>query len=508
MRPRLVVRIVRTLWRVGLLRVSLGQALRLLVAWWRCGSSFAVLAAFAAARFPDRLALVDEEGALTFAQLVARSTALAASLRTAHGLGPGHEVALLSGNHRGFVIGLVALSRLGVDVLVLGTESPPRVLGRTLAGLPLALVLHDPQLAPLLAEAPPALRRQAIALDAAPGPSLPRVRRRGRLVLLTSGSSGIAKRIPRGLSLRSVLPALAGLLEGLPLELHRPTVLAIPLHHGYGLTTLAMTLAMSAPLHLGRRHEVTPLLARLPAGAAAVLVTVPTLLHRWLRHDQRPPAGLLAAIITGSAPLDAGLCTQLLDACGPILFNLYGSTEAGVIAMATPAALRARPGTVGRPLPGTTVRLLDAAGVPVPPGHIGRIQVKGPLVLQAGAGGWFDTRDLGRLAPDGNLDICGRADRMFVSGGQNVYPQETEAVLLSHPAVSDAAVTVVDDAELGQRMQAWVVPRAPEALDDASLRAWLRERLDRHKLPREIHLVASLPRTELGKVDRAALAVR
>jgi acyl-CoA synthetase (AMP-forming)/AMP-acid ligase II len=506
---RLALRIVRALWRSGLLRLSPVQALRVLGAWWRCGSSLAALAAFAAVRFPDRCALHDEDGPLTFGELVASGDALASSLHADHGLRAGQQAALLCRNHRGFVVGVLALGRLGVDVLVLSSDSPGRALRRIFERQPVALVLHDAELAPLLATSAPQLRRCRVDLPAGARPrrALPRVRRAGQLVVLTSGSTGVPKGVRRRPTLASVLPTVAGLLDGLPLRMHRPAVLAIPLHHGYGLTTLAMTLAMAAPLHLGRRFAIAPLLARLPEDAAAVLVSVPTLLRRWLRQRPASPRLLLAAVVSGSAPLDAGLCLDLLDACGPVLFNLYGSTEAGVMAMATPAELRAAPGTVGRPLPGTAVRLLDGAGRPVEAGAMGRIQVRGPLVLRPAANGWLDTGDLGRLDTQGRLFVCGRADAMFVSGGENVYPEETEATLATHPALADAAVTVVPDAEFGQRMLAWVVPRAGCAtLDEVVLRDWLRERLERYQLPRRIALVPRIPRNALGKIDRPALA--
>jgi acyl-CoA synthetase (AMP-forming)/AMP-acid ligase II len=503
---RLGLRIARALWRSGLLRLSPLQVIRVLAAWRRCGSSLAALAAFAAVRFPDRCALHDEDGPLSFADLVARSEALASSLLHEHGLRAGDQAALLCRNHRGFVIGLLALARLGVDVLVLNTESPGRALRRIFERQRATLVLHDAELGHFVAESVPQLRRCRVDESIVPSRrGLPRVRRAGQLVVLTSGSTGVPKGVRRRPALGNVLPTVAGLLDSLPLAMHRPTVLAIPLHHGYGLTTLAMTLAMAAPLHLGRRFEIAPLLARLPDDAAAVLVSVPTLLQRWLRQP-RSPRMPIAAVLSGSAPLDSGLCLQLLDACGPVLFNLYGSTEAGVIAMANPDELRSAPGSVGRPLPGTAVRLLDALGRPVAAGGIGRLQVRGPLVLRPAADGWLDTGDLGRADAQGRLFVCGRADAMFVSGGENVYPEETESTLAAHPALLDAAVTVVPDAEFGQRMLGWVVPRAEAELDETVLRDWLRQRLERYKLPRRIVVVPSIPRNALGKIDRPALA--
>ncbi len=199
-------------------------------------------------------------------------------------------------------------------------------------------------------------------------------------------------------------------------------------------------------------------------------------------------------MITGSAPLDADLCRRLLEHLGPILFNLYGSSEAGLVALATPAMLEQAPGSVGRPLPGNQVRLVEPGG---------RILVRGPLVLQPGPDGWRDTGDLGRWDPAGNLYVVGRADSMVVSGGENVFPHEIEEVLLSHPQVHEASLVVVPDDEFGQRMLAGLVAQPDLSLEE--LRDWLRQRLERCKMPRHITMLTQLPRNPLGKINRAEL---
>lgn len=420
----------------------------------------------------------------------------------------GRRVALLSRNHRSFVISLLATGRLGCDVLPLGTDSPATVLTKLLAQQRIELVVHDTEFAPLLACA---LGKQQCTdiqdlLKQRVAGELPRLRRAGNLLVLTSGSTGLAKGVRRKPALTQILPPMAGLLEALPLHLHRPIVLAIPLYHGYGLTSLALSLALAAPLHLARRPDIAPLLASVPSGPLPMLVSVPTLLQRWLRTAQVAGQQRLAAIISGSAPLDAALCTALLDAFGPVLFNFYGSTEAGIVAMALPADLMAAPGCVGRPLPATLLRLQDADGFPSAPGSTGHIQVRGPFVLRPHAMGWLNTGDLGRLDALGRLFLCGRADEMIISGGENVYPQETESALAAHPALADVAVLVVADAEFGQRIAAFAVPVVPIAVNAAELQGWLREHLPRYKLPREIHLIQQIPRNALGKVDRAQLA--
>jgi len=498
---RLFLRILRVLWRSGLLRLSPRQWVALGLCAWRCGVSYAALAALAAARFGDRVALEDEEGTLTFAELFASAEALAERLREEQALRAGQQAALLSRNGRAFVVGLLALSRLGVDLSILNPESPAAALAQLLARRPVDLLLHDADLAAAVEGLGTA--RAPLELPECPrrGP-LPRVRRPGHLVLLTSGSTGAPKNVRRKPTLLATLPSAAALLEALPVRLHMPVLLAIPLFHGYGLGALAMTLAAGSPLQIVRRPDVGRVLERL-RGEEGVLVTVPTLLNRWLR--QSPPRPRLAAIVCGSEPLPPPLCAQVVERCGPVLFNFYGSTEAGLMALATPAALAEAPGTVGRPAPGADVKVAGSDGRAALAGELGRILVRGPFVLHAGPDGWYDTGDVGRFDAAGRLFVCGRSDHMFTSGGENVYPEETEAVLAAHPGLEDAAVTVVPDPDFGRRMVGWVVPKAGTSFDEEAVRAWLAGRLERFKLPRRVHAVAAIPRNAVGKIDRGAL---
>ena len=494
-RLRLLGQILRALWRIGLLSFRPSVPLAFLRAWWRCGSSYACLAEVAARRFPERIAVVDDRGGLTFRELRQQAEALSTSLAREPDLRPGDRVGLLARNHRDLLVALIALGRLGVDVLLLGTGIPAPALRRLLAAEAPRLVLHDAEFAALLESTRIPRLVLGRALPACPRP-LPRTRQAGRIVLLTSGSTGTAKRIARRPTPGSLLPVVAGLVRALPLRMHAPTLAAIPLYHGYGLALSAMALAFGAPLHLGRRCEIAPLLARLPGdGPPAFLVSIPTLLRRWLRAPDAP-CPPLAAVVTGSAPLSPGLCRRLLDRAGPCVFNLYGSTEAGIIALATPSDLREAPGTVGIPLLGNQVRVAPETR---------EIQVRGPMVVTVAKGQWYGTGDLGRLDDHGRLFVCGRLDGMVVSGGENVYPFETEAALLEHPDLADAAVVAVDDPDFGQALLALVAPAPGLALDGNLIRDWLRTRLEPCKLPRNIQVIEAIPRNALGKLDVPAL---
>jgi fatty-acyl-CoA synthase len=490
---RLGVWILITLFSSGILPFRLDHWAKMLRALWECGPSFAFLGQIAAARFPRHEALSDDEGSLSFTQLHKQTEALARFLRAEDGVKPGHRVAIVFSNHRGFVLSLLALTRLGANVLPVNPRLPETVLEELLERQSIDLVLHEAE----VAEKVPERFRSRAWIDGLDGPGkLSRVKRAGQLIVLTSGSTGVSKGIVRKPTLGEVLPVTAGLLSDLPIKLNRPTVLAIPFYHGYGIATLAMSLALGSSLLTGRRYDVATLLSRQVRPEPAMLVTVPTLLWRWVQEPVEKPN--LEAIITGSAPLNARLCRDLIERLGPNIYNLYGATETGLIALATPSMLEAAPGCVGLPLPGNEVVIEGD--------EVGRIQVRGPLVLGAGSDGWLDTGDLGMRDQNGYLFVCGRADGMIVSGGENVFPHELADILSDHPQLRDFAVIPVSDEEFGQRLEVAVVCESGNELTEPDLKEWLGERLERFKLPRRIYLLDSLPRNELGKLRRRDLA--
>ena len=202
-----------------------------------------------------------------------------------------------------------------------------------------------------------------------------------------------------------------------------------------------------------------------------------------------------------------------MDQFGHVLYNAYASTEVGAGTLATPADLRTAPGTVGKPATGVKLRILDEHGKQLPTGQTGRIFIGSPLLFEGYTGGGnkeivdglMSTGDLGHLDPQGRLYIDGRDDDMIVSGGENVFPQEVEDLLFGHGAVADAAVFGVEDEQFGQRLAASIVLADGASASEDELREYVRERLARHKVPREIAFVDALPRTSTGKLRRGEL---
>jgi fatty-acyl-CoA synthase len=516
------------------------RALQALQAARTLGMGAAGGCAVSAARDPHGLAVIDERGTLTFAQLNERAERIAAALRAECGVGPDRALAVMCRNHRGFVEAMLTASRLGADLLLLNTDFPGPQLAQALAPHRLAAIVHDEEFGAALDDAGadgerilawhdregggrdpviPTLERLAEAgrtLARAPAPPSP-----GRLVILSSGTTGAPKGAPREPSAAAALGPLTTLLEQLRPRAGDPILIGPPIFHGFGLAFLGLALFVGAPVVLRRRFEPSWALAAIARHRVTHVVGVPVMLQRMLALPAAERAacdtGSLRAAASAGAPLAPEVATRFMDAFGDVLFNLYGSTETGFASWAGPADLRAAPGTVGRAPRGTMLKVLGDDGRELPAGEVGRVFVGSPLVFDGYAGGGsrevvnglMSIGDVGHLDAAGRLFVDGRDDDMILSGGENVYPQEVEDALAGHPRLADAAVIGVADPDFGQRLRAFAVRRSGtddgDPVTEEQLIAWLRERLARYKLPREVVFLDAIPRNPTGKVLKREL---
>jgi fatty-acyl-CoA synthase len=478
------------------------------------------LAPLAAALYGDRPGLIDERGSLSFSELDRRSNAVAHALR-ARGLRGGDVVGVLCRNHRGLLDALFGTGKLGLETLLLNTDFSAPQLRDVCARENVTLVIHDEEFAEIVGRFdPPAGRVLAwhdgsdrLSLDqlieTGPSTAPPRPSTRPKLVLLTSGTTGTPKGAARDVGLRLAVPG--GFLHKIPYRTRRSVLVAAPVFHAWGLANSLAALGLGSTLILHRHFDPVSTLQSLAEHDVDTLVTIPILLSRLLAVPHRPELPQLRIIALSGSALSAELGTRAMDAFGDIVYNLYGSTEVAYASIATPADLRAAPGSVGRPPYGTTLRLYDEDGREVPAGATGRIFVGNGAQFEGYTGGGgkpvidglMATGDVGHFDSAGYLHVDGRDDDMIVSGGENVFPQEIEELLAQHRSITEAAVVGVPDEEFGHRLRAFVVRR--DDLDADAVKAYVRQNLARYKVPREIIFVAELPRNPAGKVLKRAL---
>ena len=498
------------------------RATRQLTALLHWGTTLAGGLVSAAARDPGRTALVDEAGELTYAELHERTDRLAAAL-IPDCRGRRLRVGVLCRNHRGLVESLIACSKRGAEVVLLNTGLGPGQLNRVMRELWADIVIADAEFADLLPLGGRAFRKVTAwpgeggdgptleeLIEATPAPGLEPPPTQGRIVFLSSGTSGRpkgARRPPRP----GFVP-LAAMLSRTPLRVGERMLIEAPLFHAWGYSSLQLALAMRGTVVLGRRFDPEQTLATVQRRSCTSLITVPVMLQRLLALPASTRAAydissLRVTAVSGSR-LPGDLATAFMDAFPGDLCNVYGSTEAGWVSIATAADLRAHPDTAGRPASGAVVAILDAAGRPVRRGETGRIYAANGMRFEGYTGGVpVETRDgmlfmgdVGHFGDDGLLYVDGRADEMIVSGGENVFPSAAEDVIARLPQVREVAVTGVPDEEYGERLAAYIVTAPGARLDADTVRGHVRDRLARYAVPRDVHFRVHLPRNAMGKV--------
>ena len=475
--------------------------------------------AAAAARSPHRLAVVDDQGSLTFREVDRRTDRIAGELRQL-GVGDGDAVGLLARNGRGFVEAVVALAKCGADVLYLNTGSSAGQLRQVLDREKAVAVVHDEELAELVGEAgegrTSVTTERLGGLATEPGPGAPgRPKNASRQVIMTSGTTGA----PRGAARSKAGPEDAvAALSRIPLRAQETTVIAAPVFHAWGLGHLSLAMVLGSTVVLQRRFDPDAVLRAVEQHRATALVVVPVMLVKLVEAMEQGSydTSSLRVIASSGSSLPGGLATKVLETFGPVLYNLYGSTEVAYAAVATPEDLQADPGTAGKAPHGVTLRVVDDQGRDCPPGTPGRIFVGSGLAFSGYTDGsdkdrlgtLVATGDVGQLDEDGRLTVLGRDDDMVVIGGENVYPSQVEEVLHAHPSVDDVAVVDVPDDQWGARLVAHVVAKPGQTVDEKELQALVKEQLARFAVPREVKVVDELPRNTTGKVLKRELRER
>ena len=458
-----------------------------------------------ATRTPDAPAIQAVDHTLTHRQFLALADDQAARWR-AQGLGAGCFIGWLGHNSAAMLAGLLACAKLGAVFVPLNWRLAPAELVAIADHAGLAALEHTPELADLAAQVRAGAPLAGAAVPVQPGDVL---------LVYTSGTTGE----PKG-----ALHTQAGMLANIDMAIAvqgftaAERVLAVlPLFHVGGLCIQVLpALAAGALVHLHARFDPGAWLADVASWRPTTSLLVPAVMQAILAHPGWAAADLssLRFLNSGSSIVPVALIDQF-HARGVPMAQVYGSTETGPFSIAlAPGDALAQVGSTGRPAPGVQLKLAAADGTPVAPGAVGEIQLCAPNLMRgyhrlpAGSGfvdGWYATGDLARADADGWVTVVGRSKDMLISGGENIYPAEIENIASTWPGVAEAAVVGLPDARWGEVPVLVLVPHPGAAVDLPGLQAQFGQRLARFKHPRRTLLLDAVPRTALGKVQKAAL---
>ncbi len=327
-------------------------------------------------------------------------------------------------------------------------------------------------------------------------------------IFFTSGTTGFPK--GAALTFNNFYASTRASAERLGVDAHDRWLLTMPLYHIGGMSIIFRALIYDIEIVLHSGFDVDAVHHALVNENITHVSLVPTMLHRLLeKYPNFKPSSALRVILLGGASAPVNLLEKALSLNLPIALT-YGLTEAtSQVATSTPEQTRTKPGGLGKPLQGTSIHIVDQSDKSLTSGEVGEIVVSGGTVMQGYLGAphsnhRLHTGDIGYLDSDGDLWVLTRRTDLIVSGGENIYPEEVERALLSHPAISDACVFGIANSEWGQSVMAAVVLREP--CSEEVIIQFARAKLSRYKIPRNIIFTESLPHTASGKLMRAKVA--
>ena len=495
---------------------------------------FGMLPSVNARRTPDRAALIDEEGELTYQELNEAAHAVANGL-IGKGVRGGDGVAILARNHRWFVIANYGAARVGARIILLNSEFSGPQIKEVSEREGAKVIIYDDEYTQAVSKAEPKLGKlralgtnpdadepsgstdetlQELIARSSKTPA-PKASKHASIIILTSGTTGT----PKGAN-RSTPPTLApvgGILSHVPFKAGEVTSLPAPMFHALGYLHATIAMFLGSTLVLRRKFKPPLVLEDIEKQKVTAMVVVPVMLSRILdaieKMDSRPDLSSLKIVFISGSQLGAELASRALKDLGPVIYNMYGSTEIAFATIAGPKDMERNAATVGPVVKGVKVKILDDNGNELPQGEVGRIFVGNAFpfegytgggnkqiidgLLSSGDVGYFDEHDL--------LYVSGRDDEMIVSGGENVFPAEVEDLISGHPDVVEATAIGVDDKDWGHRLRAFVVKKQDASVDEDTIKVYVRDHLARYKVPREVIFLEELPRNPTGKILKREL---
>jgi fatty-acyl-CoA synthase len=525
---------VRKIFESGAFRLEAPQNYAGLVTDIAKWGEFGMLPSHNARRTPDRAALIDEDGAFSYRELDEAAHAVANGL-IEKGVKGGDGVAILARNHRWFVIANYGAARVGARIILLNSEFSGPQIKEVSEREGAKVIIYDDEYTKAVSKAEPELGKLralgvnpdsdepsgstdetlAELIERSSKEPAPKADKHASIIILTSGTTGT----PKGAN-RSTPPTLApvgGILSHVPFKANEITSLPAPMFHALGYLHATIAMFLGSTLVLRRKFKPPLVLEDIEKHKVTAMVVVPVMLSRILdaleKMDTKPDLSSLKIIFVSGSQLGAELANRALKDIGPVIYNMYGSTEIAFATIARPEDLEKNASTVGPVVKGVKVKILDDNGNELPQGDVGRIFVGNAFPFEGYTGGGhkqiidglMSSGDVGYFDEDGLLYVSGRDDEMIVSGGENVFPAEVEDLISGHPDVVEATAIGVEDKEYGHRLRAFVVKKGDADVDEDGIKHYVRDHLARYKVPREVIFLEELPRNPTGKILKREL---
>ena len=455
---------------------------------------------------PNQIAINENDNCITYHTLYTQSQHLAKKLAMHCDIKPHQKIAIMANNHTIMIHTLFAIARLGADIYLLNTELSVNQLQNIQDAVKFDWIIHDPQISTLTdVKSLPIDHPEQVSIysllndNSLPNTSNLKVTHFNKLTVLTSGTTGRFKMAGRNSKAQNFISPFYQLLMKLNLSKYNRVYIATPIYHGFGIATLCMSVLLGATIFINKRFDAVKVCQLINKYNIEVITLVPLMLSRMMNYSTTQLRSL-RCIITGGAPIAVTLVQRTINQLGEVLYNLYGTSEAGICMIATPNDLINHPSTIGKPIPGLSTKLMNNGKEDA---------IKGELYIKCAwstqGKNWIATGDIAQKDRENNYYLNGRIDDMIVSGGENVYPFEIEQFLINHPDINDLAVISVNDEEFGQRLVAFVVLAAYAKQSEDTLKDWLKPQIARYQMPKKIYIIDELPMTHIGKVDRKQL---
>ncbi len=454
------------------------------------GISLMALLRFTAHFYPQRCAIIDETQSLSYQELYIRTRQLAEFLHTEYHLQPKMSVALLGRNSIILTLLLHALSRLGIRTTLLSTDLGTEQIIAELQKYHYHFIIYDSELKQIPTGTPCTavttetlsdilLSKEAQTRDI----KLPKIWRGREIIIHSGGTSGNFKSIARRPSVTSFLPPLLALLHNIRIYQYKSVLISLPFYHGFGLSTLIISLLMGKKVCLQKRFDAIKTLEIIQREQIEVMPIVPAMLSRfWQIENAKEKMKSLRCLISGGDKLPKSLIDTTHQQIGEVLFNLYGTSEAGFFMLANPKELASfKETTLGKSIQGVDCKVKDCNRQ-----GIGTLWVRSRWAMRGLRNQWQNTGDLVSQNSEGYFFHHGRADRMIVCGGENVQPEHIEQVLLSHPMIIAARTFTVPDPNFGNVIHTEIECTPKATLTEATLLDWLRPQLSRAEMPHSI----------------------